>query len=580
MADRKPLKLGADGATLTQFQTGDSLAVEFGGTSANTASDARTNLGLAIGSDVQAYDADLAALAGLSTTGFPARTGAGTWALRDFTVASTARLTITNSAGVAGNPTLDLATVADGGGGTLSKFTKDSYGRITGTSLVTTSDLTALLNATYAPINNPTFTGTVTLPGDPASALQAATKQYVDSVAAGAGNAPWTAVRAVSTSNITLSGAQTIDGVSLVAGNRVLVAGQTTTSANGIYLVAAGAWTRATDADASDEFAPGRQVFVEGGTAYDNSGWAYIGAASPTLGTTAITFTQVSGLGQITAGAGLTKTGNTIDVGTASSSRIVVNADNIDLAASGVGSGGTYTKVTVDTYGRVTAGATATAADVGAQASDATLTALAAYNTNGLLTQTAADTFTGRTITGTSGRITVTNGNGVSGNPTIDLNTTGVGAGTYNSVTVDTYGRVTAGSNTAIEYTAASLTNGEASAIAIGRAVYPSASGAVKLATANAAGTKDVIGLVMATSIASSVAGPVATSGTVTATTTQWDAVTGQTGGLTFGARYYLSNTTAGALTTTPPTSGYVIQVGVALSTTKLALNIGPVIQL
>jgi hypothetical protein len=188
---------------------------------------------------------------------------------------------------------------------------------------------------------------------DPTNAQDAATKSYVD--AARSGLDVKDSVKVATTANITLSGAQTIDGVSVTTGDRVLVKDQTTALQNGIYVVAVGSWTRASDADTSAKVTPGLFTFVEEGTTNADTGWVISTNAAVTLGTTALTFAQFSGAGQLTAGAGLTRAGNTIDVGTANSARIVVNADNIDLATTGV-SASTYRSVTVDTYGRVTAG--------------------------------------------------------------------------------------------------------------------------------------------------------------------------------------------------------------------------------
>jgi phage-related tail fiber protein len=213
----------------------------------------------------------------------------------------------------------------------------------------------------------------------PTNDSDAATKGYVDALAQGIDAKA--SVVAATTANITLSGAQTIDGISIVAGDRVLVKDQSTASANGIYLCATGSWTRTTDADTYAELVAAF-TFVEKGTTNADSGFICTIDAGGTLGSTSITWAQFSGAGQITAGDGLTKTGNTLNVGTASSSRIVVNSDNIDLASSGV-TPGTYQSVTFDTYGRATAGTNPTT--------------IAGYNITNAYTKTEIDSIFGST---------------------------------------------------------------------------------------------------------------------------------------------------------------------------------------
>lgn len=194
----------------------------------------------------------------------------------------------------------------------------------------------------------------------------------------------------------------------------------------------------------------------------------------------------------------------------------------------------------------------------------------------GMAVRTATDTWANRSLaTANSGRITVSNGDGISGNPTVDLAGSIVTPGTYSSVTVDTYGRVTAGSNAGEVAVGSTLTNSTGGQIEICQAVYISGGGTITEARANAEGTSKVIGLCMA-NIANSASGVVITNGEITATTGQWDNVTGGSGGLTPDATYYLSAATAGAITDTAPTtaSQYVVEVGIALSTTKLLVNI------
>ena len=202
---------------------------------------------------------------------------------------------------------------------------------------------------------------------DPTNDQDAATKIYVD--AARSGLDVKQSVRVATTANITLSGTQTIDGVSVIAGNRVLVKDQTTTTQNGIYDVAAGSWSRSTDADTDAEVTAGMFTFVAEGTLGADSGWVLTTNDTIVLGTTALAFNQFSGAGQVVAGSGMTKSGSTLDIGTANSSRIVVNADSIDLAAitqsdTSGSAGSTFVQsVTRDGYGRVSGVITAAVQD-------------------------------------------------------------------------------------------------------------------------------------------------------------------------------------------------------------------------
>lgn len=181
----------------------------------------------------------------------------------------------------------------------------------------------------------------------PTDANDAARKADVD--AARSGLDVKDSVRAATTANITLSGEQTIDGVAVVAGNRVLVKNQDTASQNGIYVAAAGAWSRATDFDADAEVTPGAFVFVEEGTVAADSGWVLTTDGAITVGTTGLTFAQFSGAGSILAGDGLTKSGSTINaVGTAD--RIAVSADAIDISTAYAG------QTSITTLGTVTTG--------------------------------------------------------------------------------------------------------------------------------------------------------------------------------------------------------------------------------
>lgn len=255
-------------------------------------------------------------------------------------------------------------------------------------------------------LNNQKITNLAT----PQSANDATNKAYVDNAVSGL---TWKeSAHLLAASNIALTGTDgtlVIDGhdalTSADVGYRILLTGQTITSQNGIYeyTESSGTYTlvRSTDADTYQELI-GASILIKEGTLYAGTGW--VQSSHYLTDFTGQTWVQFSGGAAYSAGAGLTISGTTFNVGTASTTRIVVNDDNIDLATTGI-SAGTYKSVTVDTYGRVTAATNPTTLSgygiTDAQPLDATLTALAAVSTdaNRLIYATGVDTFATTPIT-------------------------------------------------------------------------------------------------------------------------------------------------------------------------------------
>ena len=202
---------------------------------------------------------------------------------------------------------------------------------------------------------SPHSTGTVTVPAgykDRAGFTDnsLANKAYVDSVSQGLDVK--NSVEAATTANLSATysngtagvgatltfgtAVTTLDGYTLVNGDRILVKDQTNAFENGIYTrTSSTVFTRAIDADTSSDLSGGVFVFVEQGTLNGDNGYVFTHNGAPTIGTTNLPVSQFSGAGQITAGAALTKTGNQLDVAVDNSS-IEITTDALNVKALGI----------------------------------------------------------------------------------------------------------------------------------------------------------------------------------------------------------------------------------------------------
>ena len=253
-----------------------------------------------------------------------------------------------------------------------------------GNASLTNSSLTVGTTAISLGSSSLTLGGltTVTVTQDPTSALDLATKQYVDAVAEGlhihascaaatpgtlasitGGTVTYNNGTAGVGANLTLSVALTVlDGYTLLNGNRVLVKNEATQANNGIYTWATGGTvlTRATDFDTAAEMASGDFTFISNGTLYASTGWVQTDPVT-VVGTSPVTWSQFSGSGTYTAGTGLTLTGTQFSI------------TNTAVTAAAYGSASSVGTFTVNAQGQLTLAASTSIAIDGNQITSGTV---------------------------------------------------------------------------------------------------------------------------------------------------------------------------------------------------------------
>lgn len=387
--------------------TYNGITVALGGSGTITAS---TTAALTVGTGLQlnsgtTFDGSTAKTISIDST---VVTLSGTQTLQNKTLTTPVIAQIVNT----GTLTLPTSTDTLVGRATTDTLTNKSMSGSSNTftnipnSALTNSAVTIGTTSTSLGGTSLTLEGltSVTVTQDPTTALQLATKQYVDNVAQGLNVKA--AVIWGTTGNIVLTGLTTQAGGEwtglLAAGDRILVKNQTIASQNGIYAASALGWTRTTDADTWNELVSAF-VFVEQGATLGDTGWVCTADPGGTLGVTAVNFVQFSGAGTYSAGTGLTLTGTQFSI------------TNTGVTANTYGSASAVPVFAVNAQGQITSVTNTNIAIAASQVTSGTLavaqggTNIASYTIGDLLYASGATTLSKLTI-GTNTQILTSSG--------------------------------------------------------------------------------------------------------------------------------------------------------------------------